>query len=144
MGLGGKPKSKQIDTAISREQRDILKSRERAYQKFYQPALIKDLAATEQGGGNIPRLVDMARGNVETAYRGAKDNLSRSLEQRGVTGGMATSALMGLEAAKANAITGSMSQAYSQNDTKRSQLMQLGLQGSPSPTTALGRKNKTS
>jgi hypothetical protein len=139
MGSGNRSKDSSrggtSDTKLSAEQAKILKNREAMYQQYFFPAMLDELRSTE-GPGQTARLAQSGLANVNKAYQGAERDVSRSLAQRELTGGFQGTALAGLQTARAEAVAGTVNDAYLQNKQLRHGLIGMALQASPQPTTA--------
>jgi len=142
MGKASKTKSEARTTPLSKEQTRIVAERAAEWRNYFAPILKRELARTEDGTTQSA-LTDHALGAVNREYQQASGNLVRSLDQRQVEGGMRTSALAALEAARANAASDVKRQAYAANKQHQQGLLQLSANMSPQPTQATGYQQQS-
>lgn len=134
--MGKTPKQKRAkETVLAKQQGQILKQREAAWQSFYRPILDESIVATNTQGAATPGL-ESARMDVNRSFMDAKRKLGQSLSERGVSGGFEGSALAGLHVAEANATADAVSRAKLDQDNRQSQLLQLARSAAPTPTSA--------
>lgn len=163
MGKSSAPSTPVVqETALSKEQAKILKSREKFFQDFSLPALTAffEEAQNFELSDEIrtPSFTDLLRGNaaeINQQFSFSQEQLGVGLAQRGLSGsGIEASSLAQLSAGREEALRGAASQAIqtqtaSQNESiqiqNQNRLAELGVrQGAlsnllslaPSPTTA--------
>jgi hypothetical protein len=136
MIMGKTPKQrKPKETVLARQQADILKKSNAAWQSFYRPIMDKALLETSMPGSASPE-VEAARLDVNRSFTDAKRQLGQSLSERGVEGGFEGSALAALQVAQANSTADAVANARLSQKNQQSNLLQLARAGSPQPTTA--------
>jgi hypothetical protein len=94
--------------------------------------------------GQASKLASLSRSTIDKSFAKAGESLSRTMEQRNVTGGAKAASLMGLQAAHASAVADNALLAEQKNKERRLGLAQFGAQMSPQATTAVPYHQKTS
>ncbi len=139
--MGGSNKSSggstTTETAISKQQAEILKNREALFQRFVWPELRRDLQTSGEQGQASPWQQQAAMG-VNAGFRGAERQVQRGAAQRGLTGsGVEAGALSGLQSARTSALSDAMLKAQMAQKEERSKIMQMAGAFSPTPTQAV-------
>jgi len=136
--MSSKPKAQKTttrETELAKTQATILEEREGFAQEYFFPELLEDLQSNTVDNLS-PRFQDLIIGAQQPELRQQNASALRSLQQRGVTGGVMGSGLASLQVANQSA----QGQARLQGDqlarATRAQTLAQIASTVPSPTTA--------
>ena len=133
---GSKGSSSSGETSLSRAQAALLGAREKQYQSFFFPELIRELNDSNQRTNNTAFAREAVQ-STNRAFQGANQQFQQQTAQRGLAGsGIEVQGLASLNSARARALGDAMMKAELAKQQKKSQLLQMGGSLSPQPTTA--------
>jgi len=133
---GSRSSSSQKESPLAVAQRGILNNREAQYQSYFFPALATEIKSLEARDGEPSGAEARQIGAVSQAFDQQQVQLDRSLEQRGITGGLSALAQTQLATARANSVGAATVAAGENRKSRLTQLVQIGGGMSPTPTTA--------
>lgn len=133
---GTKQSSGERETALSKEQAKIVKSREALFNRYIWPELRADIQATS-GEGQVAQWAQPGVADVNRSFQSAQRGMERSVAQRGLVGsGFEAAGVSGLQQARAGALADAFSKARMANKEERMKLLQMGGAFAPTPTQA--------
>jgi hypothetical protein len=140
---GSKSESKTRETELSREQARILRIRQEQYEQYFFPEIVRELQSSSDTAA-------LARPQVEDiglSQQVATKQFESQMARRGLAGsGVEAAGLSNIQEAGMQARSGALQSALMQGRQQRMSALQMGLSGSPTPTTAapLGQESKAS
>ena len=135
-GSSGGSRSSTTESALSKEQARILKSREALFTQFFRPGLIQMQQEVTQRPEDSATL-SRGAATVQRATEQAQQNLQKGLAQRGLAdSGLAQMGEQALAAANVRGLADVRAQAEQAQFGRRLQATQLALGTAPTPTTA--------
>ena len=138
-GSHSSSKSKTFESALSREQLNILKQREEQYQSTFFPELVSGIKESSVGSETFNAGMQQQAGEINAAFNSSEQKTNQNLAQQGLLG-QSSGVQAAVTAANNRARSSALAQSYYNQLTSANQnkynFLTLGTAMSPTATTS--------